>query len=268
MTSHYFLDNSWDQARQRLALLHEIHDPATFRRLEATGVGPGWSVFVPGGGGGSIVSWLADRVGLQGRVLSTDIDTRFLDEITAPNVEVRRHDIAVDAIPEGAFDLVAVRLLLIHVPARDVVLGRLVAALKPGGRILIEEYDLFPAAASPEPSWAALSELAIPALRAGGSDYAWARSMPARLAAAGLEDIKADVDAPFFRGGSQVAAFHWLTGEQGRPLMADMPPEARALFDASQAALRDPERWFLPPAMVAVTGRANVAVDGVLEDPG
>ncbi len=101
MTSEYFLDNAWDQARRRLELLHEVHDPATIRRLEATGVGPGWNVLVPGGGGGSIVRWLAERVGPDGHVLSTDIDTRFLAEIEAPNVEVIRHDIAVDELPEA-----------------------------------------------------------------------------------------------------------------------------------------------------------------------
>ena len=37
------------------------------------------------------------------------------------------------------------RLLLIHVPARDAVIPKLVRALKPGGWLVVEEYDLFPA---------------------------------------------------------------------------------------------------------------------------
>jgi hypothetical protein len=37
---------------------------------------------------------------------------------------------------------VAVRLLLIHLPEREEVLARLVSVLAPGGRILVEEYDL------------------------------------------------------------------------------------------------------------------------------
>ena len=255
MTNEYFLDNAWDQARRRLELLHEVHDPATIRRLEATGVGPGWNVLVPGGGGGSIVRWLSDRVGAEGHVLSTDIDTRFLAEIEAPNVEIIRHDIAADELPEAAFDLVAVRLLLIHVPARDAVIPKLVRALKPGGWLVVEEYDLFPAAASPNRAWAAMTEAGIEALRASGSDYAWARGLPAALAAAGLDITEAAVDAPYFRGGSTVAAFHWLTGEQGRQQLTAVPSTVREGFEASQAALRDPDAWFLPPAMIAVSGR-------------
>ena len=140
-------------------------------------------------------------------------------------------------------------------PARDAVIPKLVRALKPGGWLVVEEYDLFPARASPDRAWAATTEAAIAALRAGGSDYAWARGLPPALAAAGLEITEAAVDAPYFRGGSTTAAFHWLTGEQGRPQLTAAPPEVRDGFEAAQAALRDPEAWFLPPAMIAVSGR-------------
>src|SRR5262245_44651100 len=96
----YVLDNAWDRAARRLALLHEVHDAATIGRLERTGVGPGWRVFVPGAGAGSIARWLAARVQPGSRVLATDIDPRFLEADAAEGLEVRRHDIVRDAAPD------------------------------------------------------------------------------------------------------------------------------------------------------------------------
>jgi trans-aconitate methyltransferase len=46
-----------------------------------------------------------------------------------------------DPLPDAAFDLIHARLVLIHVPEREEVLARLVAALKPGGWMVEEEFD-------------------------------------------------------------------------------------------------------------------------------
>ena len=96
-----------------------------------------------GAGAGSIAAWLCQRVGATGHVLATDLDTRFLDALDAPTLEVRRHDITTDALPEGAFDLIHIRAVLEHLPppARAAALGRMVAALKPGGWLLAESGD-------------------------------------------------------------------------------------------------------------------------------
>ena len=85
-----------------------------------------------GAGGGSITEWLCKRVGDQGRVLATDIDTRFVGELSYPNLDVQRHDITTDDVPESEFDLVHARLLLEHLPGHALALSKLVAALKPG----------------------------------------------------------------------------------------------------------------------------------------
>ena len=64
--------------------------------------------------------WLAARVGATGPVLCTDIDTRIIESYrgnTPANLEVQRHDIANDPLPEAGFDLVHARLVLIHVPS-------------------------------------------------------------------------------------------------------------------------------------------------------
>jgi SAM-dependent methyltransferase len=257
--SNYVLDNAWDRAQRRLELLHEVHDPGTVARLERLGVQAGWRVFVPGGGGGSVVRWLGERVGAGGRVLATDIDTRFLDAIDLPAVEVRRHDIVRDPLPDERFYLVAVRHLMIHLPDREAVLRRLVSLLAPDGWILVEEYDLSFAGLSPDRTWGANARAVSDALKQLGPDYDWARVLPPRLHELGLQDVAGEVDLPYFRGGSPTAMFHWLTGEQARDQMATVPGLDPELFERTQAALLDPERWFLPPGLVAAWGRRSDA---------
>jgi hypothetical protein len=62
------------------------------------------------GGGGSIAEWLCRQVGRSGHVVATDLELRFLEAIHASNLEVWRHDILSEPLPEGAFDLVHARL--------------------------------------------------------------------------------------------------------------------------------------------------------------
>src|SRR5260370_470282 len=57
-TSTYPLDNAWEHAQPRLRALERIYDPASTRRLEALGVGPGWRCLEAGAGGGSVTRGL------------------------------------------------------------------------------------------------------------------------------------------------------------------------------------------------------------------
>jgi len=137
----YLLDNAAKQAPARFGALSAMFDASTIRHLEDRGIGPGWHCLEVGGGGGSVARWLSTCVGEAGRVLVTDIDTRFLRDLSLSNLEVLRHDIVRDPLPENAFDLVHARLVLVHVPEKEKVLEKLIAALKPGGWLVDEEFD-------------------------------------------------------------------------------------------------------------------------------
>jgi tRNA A58 N-methylase Trm61 len=67
----------------------------------------GWRCLEVGGGAGSITRWLSEATGTTGRVVATDIDTRFPGDVSADNVEIRRHDVTSDPLEEDAFDLPA-----------------------------------------------------------------------------------------------------------------------------------------------------------------
>jgi SAM-dependent methyltransferase len=197
----YLLANERAEAGQRFDALAELFDGSTFRHLTAIGLGPGWRVWEVGAGGPSVASWLAGQVGTTGRVLATDIDTRWLDGI--PGVEVVRHDVGAEPASEGPFDLVHARLLLVHVPDRNLVLRRMAATLRPGGWLVVEEADpaLQPLVCLENAG--AAEELAN-RLKTGfrrlladrGVDLAYGRTLPRRLREIGLVDVAADAYFP------------------------------------------------------------------------
>ncbi len=141
----YIFDNAAEaETAERFASLDALYNFRTFRFLETTGIGPGWHCLEVGGGSGSVAAWMADRVGPSGNVLVTDIDPRCMEGLAyrrPAHMELRRHDIGTDPLPEQAFDLIHARLVLQHVPQRQQALARLVAALRPRGWLVIEEFD-------------------------------------------------------------------------------------------------------------------------------
>src|SRR5215212_3622133 len=89
----YVLDSvEADRELNRIRAIEADWGPKTTRHLSELGVAPGWKCLEVGAGGGGVARWLAERVGEAGRVVATDINTRFLDSINLPNVEVRRHN--------------------------------------------------------------------------------------------------------------------------------------------------------------------------------
>ena len=83
---------------------------------------------------------LARRVGPTGEVLASDIDTSWLTD--AEEFAVLHHDVAVHPAPAGVFDLVHARLVLTHVAHRSVAMWHMAGALRPGGWLVIEDFDV------------------------------------------------------------------------------------------------------------------------------
>jgi ubiquinone/menaquinone biosynthesis C-methylase UbiE len=200
--SNYVFDNAAPQASQRFASLETIYDPWTTHHLEAVGVGLGWHCWEVGAGGGSIARWLAERCGPTGHVLVTDIDPRHLVESAAvcdrAPLEIQRHDIGSDPLPVQPFALIHARLVLVHVPAREQALERMVTALGPGGWLIVEELDetlldlTYPttnAAAAALFQKMRMAQRQLIAARSGELALTWGRSLYQRLRAHGLVDV-------------------------------------------------------------------------------
>jgi 2-polyprenyl-3-methyl-5-hydroxy-6-metoxy-1,4-benzoquinol methylase len=174
--THVF-DHSWQRERDRLRGIESLPDSSTRRIPADRGVRPGWSCLEVGRGAGGVAIWLAEQVGSSGHVPAIDLDTRFVDA-GPDNLEVRQPDLVTDELERGAFDLVHARAVLEHIPQREIALERMIAALKPGGWLVIEDVDFggaMTAAASRYFHPARLAELAGSRgrIRAGRSLAAW-----------------------------------------------------------------------------------------------
>ncbi|MFI6154551.1 methyltransferase domain-containing protein [Kitasatospora sp. NPDC051170] len=199
----YLLDNRQSEAGTRFEALAEIFDPVTFRHVDRLGLRPGMRCWEVGAGGGSVPLGLAERVGPTGTVVATDLDVSWTAGIASDRIEVLTHDVASDPPPPGSFDLVHARLVLVHVADRAEALRRMVQALRPGGRLLLEDADpqLQPLLCidefGPDQALANRLRTAFRTLMAGrGADLAYGRTLPRVLREAGLVDVEADAYFP------------------------------------------------------------------------
>jgi len=253
----YALDR--DGSRSRLELLEAHLDRLTQRRLAELGVAHGWRCLEVGGGLGSVARWLSDQVGAGGRVTVTDLDTRHLRELAAQiehNTEVWKHDIAIDPLPESHYDLIHARWLLYHVSDPANVCRRLVRALRPGGKVVIEDVDFFPlAAAHSRPFADAMLAIAAAVGDPAGHGGVWAAQTLPQLFEAQPVDLAMTIEVDVLRGGTAMARFWQLTGCQMRAKVERTGSIEMRTFDHVLEALGDPAFWSISTAHVALTGQ-------------
>lgn len=270
----YIFDNAAEaEISRRLSYLDALYNPRTFRFLEATGIRPGWQCLEIGGGSGSVAAWMAERVRPSGSVLVTDIDPRCIEGSNLQgtgNIELRRHDIGIDPLPEAAFDLIHARLVLIHVPQRHRAFERIAQALKPGGWVVIEDFE------------SRLFDLTIPtadvveAARCGkmldalaqlmeerGFEREWPRGLYQRLKAAGLTDVGMEGHVAVRAGGSPGAALLAANFDQVRKEAVAKGLVTEAEVNAVLARLNEPDFALFSPVMFTAWGRRpQLAADG------
>jgi SAM-dependent methyltransferase len=256
----YLLDNRERQAAARFDALSALFDDVTRRHVVALGIEPGWRCWEVGAGGASVPAWLAQQVGTDGTVLATDIDPSWVGGVAPDGVEVRRHDVAQDDPPEGGFDLVHARLVLTHVPDRGEAMRRMAAALRPGGHLLIEDFDVdlqplaCPDATGPEHERAERIRAGFIALLVTrGVDRRFARTLPATMLALGLADVRADAYFPL--ADPATAALETANVEQVRDGLIARGDATAEEIDAHIAALSDARLDLCVPPLVSASGR-------------
>jgi SAM-dependent methyltransferase len=252
----YALDNSWDRAKRRLARLEEYLDPLTQRRMTKLGIRDGLKCLEVGGGGGSVATWLCEQVGPTGRVVATDINIQFLQDIKRSNFEAKRHDITVDSLPPSEFDFVHTRWLLHHLPEPERAIRRMIEALRPGGWLLLEEVDFFPVYTSSSKAYADfMAALTSTVVKTSGRDCFWARALPELVAGMGLLQVGGEGDFSVIQGGSPIAEFFSLTADQMRQRMLESGVQSAEQLDHALGLLNDPRFWAFGGGGVAVWGQ-------------
>lgn len=131
-----------EQLRHRY--LAQLCDPESKRIFDAVGVSKGWRCLEVGAGSCSVARHLAERVGAEGEVTATDVDTRlavlFASDPPA-HLKVLQHDIMSDELPRAYYDMVHSRALLEHLPDPELGLLRMKESLRPGGWFTVECSD-------------------------------------------------------------------------------------------------------------------------------
>jgi trans-aconitate methyltransferase len=257
MDDRYWFANSSSDEGSRLRLLEAIADPRSVRLLTDLQIEEGWQCAELGAGAGSMVHWLADRVGSRGSVTAVDRDVTLLGHLDArPNVTLVEASIEDLDLPRGSLDLIHTRNVLMHIDGADAIVADLVEGLRPGGALLVEEADYFPLAGVTSP---ALLEV----MSALVAKWTWARTLPTTISRLPVRDVAVTVDTSMLQGGSTEAIFwmhtlrsveHRLTdpgvaGANGRP------PVSRAAFDETLVLLADETFWTPLAAVVCVSCR-------------
>ena len=232
----YIFDNADAIAAERLAVLAEVIDPWTRRHLQARGIEAGWRCLEIGGGAGSIARWLADAVRPGGHVVATDLDARHVSRDGRPNLEVWQHDVLRDPLPAATFDLVHTRLVLSHLPDPGAAVRRMTHALKPGGWLVVEDFEVLDALhATHEPLLR--TARAMRHLTGQQSDHGLGRRLVPLLQEAGLAGIDTEGRALIYRSGSVGARLLQLTFAQLRDRLCSSGALTPDVYDADMATM-------------------------------
>jgi len=274
----YLFPHSWEGENDRLTAITRAFDPITRRHLLARGLTDGWRCLEIGAGTGSIAGWMAEKVGPKGRVLATDLSLSLMETqgLEAENLELRRHDILADPMPDEEFDLIHTRLVLEHLPARLDALSRMAGALAPGGSLVVESIT-FGTEHRGSGGGAALLGGVLQTLRLllrrNGFDGAFGRRLPMHIGRLGLGEVGAEGTQVVLIGGTPSVEWARPTLGRIRHLLLDgddllvPPPLRKALalgpvrrtvqrrLDGLDRLLADPEFVYLVPTMVSVWGR-------------
>lgn len=258
----YAFGNARAIQRDRLRLLATLLDEGTFRLLNGRGVKAGWRCLEVGAGGGSVAAWLCQQVAPGGSVLATDLDTTVLRELDHPSLAVRVHDVLRDDLPAGEFDLVHARLLLAWLPEPDAGLRRMVAALKPGGCLIIEEMDF--GSLAPDPGLdrriQAMFARVIDAHNAvlaqhHAFDPYCGRRIAGNLSKVGLSNVGCEGRAWTWRGGQPGGRVWQLTFMQLRDQMVTSGLVPAGEVDAVIELCEDPKLRFTSQITMAAWGQ-------------
>ncbi|EUA00256.1 methyltransferase domain protein [Mycobacterium kansasii 824] len=156
----------------------------------------------------------------------------------------------------GEFDLVHSRLVLEHLPDRRQIIDRLAGALRPGGWMVIEDYDW--TAFGFEGSGAELdrvTEAILSFMQRSGFEPHYGRQVVADLAAAGLTEVRGEGRARVIDSATPGFDFFRLSFESLRDAVVDAGLISPEDADAAAARFGEDVRVFTPIMMAGIGRR-------------
>jgi len=263
------------QEYERLRSQARVWESATGRLFDRVALAPGATCLDAGCGPGETMRLMAQRVGPSGHVTGADIDAplgaqavAMLHDSGHRQCDFARIDLTTgEPVPGAPFDLVYARLLLYHVPQRVAVLERLWDAVRPGGHLLVQDYDMHTAGVLPAlESTDECLRVMIGAFSAAGCDVRVGARLPELFAEAGIgtpdgTDVAGRLESltdahvaytGVFRSVLSTAIAHGITTEERA---------AACLAEVAHDAQRFPERPALWPLLISAWKRKPPLTD-------
>ncbi len=258
MSQYIFDDHPDAREFRRLQLIERAMDPASTALLEQTGLAAGQSCLEIGAGAGSLVDWMAGRVGSGGRVFALDKKAVHLRRFIDPPVQVIEgglQDLALDR----PVDLAHARYVFIHNSNAGALLRHVRTLLNRGAYFVVEEPD-FTCAARLQPNPKAAVDRVNGAIEKmfldAGLDPAYGLRLPQEVRDAGFDLLCTDSRLHLAPGGAPIAEVMAESALALRAAYRKTGLATDAEIDQYVARARDPRVWAVYYATVAVLARA------------
>jgi ubiquinone/menaquinone biosynthesis C-methylase UbiE len=225
----------------RLRMQAKFWEAVTEAVLRRAGAGPGMRCLDAGCGPGEAMRLLGRLVGREGHVTGLDIDAalgaHMLDALhreEGPQFAFVRADLTRGEEVAGApFDLVFARLLLIHMVDPVGAVRALARLVRPGGKLVLMDYDLSRMACRPEePTTARAFEIVAGCFTRSGKHADCGLRLASYLIEAGLPMPEPGMVDTFYGPISG-------RGPMVRAVLASLVPAASALGVASPEEIAD-----------------------------
>ena len=236
---------------ERLQLQSLVWEPSGRELLERLGGGAGARALDVGCGALGWLRLLSEWVGPEGRVVGGDVNERLLDAARAfleaegiANVELVRDDLFSSALEPGSFDLVHARFVIAPLGRGPEQVAAHRRLLGPGGRLVLEEWDLGSWHFNP-PAPAAERLIGLLAgifAELGGEA---GRALPGLLRDAGVAEPAIDAHVVALPPGHPYLRLplQFSTALESRLVAAIGADGLAALRRDTEEELADPDRW-------------------------
>ena len=256
-----------EAAVKRLSALHRIYSPAGSRILRQAGLKEGMRVADFGCGVGATTQMLAEMVGPTGHVTGIDVSAAQCEQgrqrcqdAGLANVDFVAESATATGLPRNSFDLAYCRFLLLHLTDPEGCLREMIAVLKPGGILVIEDGDLTTAGSAPPSALHWFADLFGRLGPTRNLDYTLARNLYHMVKAAGIDHPEIEIHQPALPRGEERYLLKWSIDEAGPGCVAAgiiTHSKLQSILADMDRDTQNPDILALMPRMSLVWGRKS-----------
>ncbi len=252
---------------ERLRFQHKVWGPVTNKFFDRLKIQRGWKCLDVGAGPGFVAKDLRERVGETGEVTALEPSALYLDWFKKEterkgwnNIKFIQGKAEEVDFPQKYFDVIFSRWVIAFVPDAEKFLDQLIAALRPGGIIALQDYwyeglSIYPRSGAFERMPDAIRAY----YRSGGGDPFVTGKVPSILKRYGLRVI--DFTPTILSGGPTSDVTEWMHRfiTMHMPLMAEKgvisKEEADALLADWHTHRQNLDSIYFSPIVVDIAGK-------------